>query len=364
MQSSPRLIINLDAVRHNYRTLDGLCETITAACVKADCYGLGADQIVPVLYNAGCRHFFVATSDEGREVSEILLNDTDALPEDVNIYVFNGPLDGESGRYTAYGLIPVINSMPQAERWAQWNNQRDVPSASVLHIDTGMNRLGLSLADWHQLKSSSLMAELKVRILMSHLACAYQEAHEMNARQLAVFKDAVVGQAEMRFSLANSGGALLGSDYHFDMVRPGIALYGGTPGFTKRVFESRPVIRVEAPILQIRRIKAGETIGYDATFKAEKDMIVAVTAIGYADGVMRTGSNQIFGRMVGHKCPSVGRISMDLTIFDVTGLEEHLEDSSTISLMEDDLEEQAAASRTISYELLTRLGNRFEREYV
>ena len=157
---------------------------------------------------------------------------------------------------------------------------------------------------------------------------------------------------------------MLGEEFHLDMVRPGIGLYGGTPGFIKGRFDSRPVVRIDAPILQIKELKKGQSAGYDATFTAEKDKRIAIVGAGYADGILRTGSNQTFARIGGEKCPVIGRVSMDLTILDISGLPTNPSKISFAQFLEDDLEEQAEASHTISYELLTRLGRRLKRIYI
>lgn len=335
------LQIDLGAMADNYRAIAELSGVEVAASVKADAYGLGVEAVAGTLLDAGCQAFLVATVEEGVELRGI-------VGDDAAIYVLNGPMGGEEACRDA-ALIPVLSSPEMVRVWAG----RREPCA--LMFDTGMNRLGLAeVGDF---------AELNVAIVMSHLACADTRTHPMNGLQLEKAKRIFEKFSGSRTSLANSAGVYLGPNYYFDQVRPGIGLYGGTVTDTPGVEVTRPVVSVHAPLLQVRDVKAGETVGYDATFTAERDMTVGVAAIGYADGLPVALSNaEGVAGFRGDDVDIVGRVSMDLTCFDLSGSGAEVGDE--VELYGSRLGAAARAARTIDYELLVRLGARLQVRYV
>lgn len=342
--AAARLTVDLDALADNHallRRMAGPAEV--APVVKADAYGLGAAPIARRLAAEGARSFFVARLAEGEALRA-------ALGPDLAVYVLDGCPPGAAARLRAAGLTPVLNSAEQARDWD------GAPAA--LHVDTGLNRLGLAAAD-----AAALAAQrrLEVGMVMSHLACAHDPTHAANPRQLAAFRAVRAAFPGARASLASSGGVFLGPDYHFDMVRPGVALYGGGP-FETPDPRIRAVATFESPILQVREAPAGAAIGYGAAFVAERPMQVAVVAAGYADGVLRRASPGGSVWFDGARRRLLGRVSMDLATIDVTGCAAARPGALVQHLGPDlPLDEAAAAAGTISYEILTRLSTRAQR---
>ncbi|HWA23171.1 MAG TPA: alanine racemase [Caulobacterales bacterium] len=330
-----RLTVCPQAAGANWKFFAARSAGETGAVVKADGYGLGADLIAPALAAAGARTFFVATLGEGLSLRS-LLGETPA------IYVFNGPAPGESAAYAQAALIPVLNSPAQIALW-------DGAMAHALHIDTGMNRLGL--------KPNELSAAngLKPLMVMSHLACASDPAHPKNAAQRARFTEIAARFPDARKSLAASGGVLLGRDYTFDLTRPGIGLYGGGA-----LDEANPPLSVvatlEAPILQVFDLPIGETVGYGATFTAAAPIRAATVALGYADGWLRSLSGKGYGHIGGALCPLLGRVSMDLVTIDISAAPNAREGDLVEFLGANaKLDDVAVRAGTISYEVLTNL---------
>ena len=342
-----RLLVDLDALAANYArfaALPGGAEV--APVVKADGYGLGAAAVARRLHAQGARRFFVARVGEGETLREAL------GAREAVIYVLDGCPPGAADRLDAAALIPVLSSPEQVEAWGAGPARARRPAA--LHVDTGMNRLGLEMAQAQALAADpARLGRADVTLVMSHLACAEDPASPMNAGQLQRFGEARRLFPQARASLANSAGAQLGADYAFDMVRPGIGLYGGGVGALS------PVASFEAPILQLRTVGAGETVGYGATFTAPHDLRAATVAAGYADGVLRGLSGRGYGVRDGRRLPLLGRVSMDLIVLDVTGLPA-ARPGDLVQLVGPDapLNEIAAAAGTIPYELLVRLGAR------
>jgi len=344
------LTVDLDAVAGNWRLL---CDRLSKPCagvVKADAYGLGLGPVARTLAAAGCTTFFVALAEEGLRLRRI-------LPE-ARIFVLTGAMPGTERVLTEARLIPVLNTLEQAAAWLA-HAPADAPHG--LHVDTGMSRLGLPPED-----IDALPAGFAPCLVMSHLACADDPGHPLNAAQLAAFT-----QARQRFptaeaSLANSSGVFLGTGYGFDLGRPGIALYGGnpTPGAPNPM---RQVVTLEARILQVRHVDTPLTVGYGATHQCEGGTRLATVAAGYADGVHRALGNVGKGILGDQSVPMVGRVSMDLIVFDVTAVPAGLaRPGQSITLIgpshtADDL---AAEAGTISYEILTSLGHRTARTYV
>lgn len=319
--------------------------------VKADAYGLGAAAIARRLLREGCRSFFVASALEGADLRRAL-DDGEA-----EIFVFHGYWPAENQLIRNARLIPVINSLDQL---ADFETGPGGPCA--IHFDTGMNRLGLSADEAETLLAAPARLEaLDLRLALSHLASSEQSGSATNAGQLARFRAIANALPGRRLSLSNTGGVLLGADYHFDLVRPGIGLYGAHPaGTAGGPFE--PVARVEAPILQLRTMKPGETIGYGGAFTADRPTKAAIVALGYADGLMRAAGTAGFGRIGDFRLPFLGRISMDLAALDVSAVDD-LAPGDRVVFLGHDLNEIAGEAGTIGYELLTRLGSRLTRVY-
>ncbi len=273
-----------------------------SAVVKADGYGLGAETVSRALAEAGARVFFTATSEEALAVRK-------ALGEGPQVFVLNGVTPEDVKNFAAAKLIPVLNSLAQIKLW-------DARGPAGLHIDTGMNRLGIGPEELTQ--TMVALKDTSLALVMSHLACASDVKHEKNAVQLKRFVDAATLFPKAPLSLAATSGALIGPDYHFDLIRPGVGLYGSGALDADNPQLSTAAI-VEAPLLQVRDVEAGETFGYGATFTAPQKMRSATVALGYADGYLRSLSGRGYGWLGGAKRPILGRVSMDLIILDVTG---------------------------------------------
>lgn len=323
------------------------------AVVKANAYGLGATEVVPALADAGCRTFYVAHTSEGREARAALAG----RPAD--IYVFNGFWPAELPALREAELFPVINELAQLEQLREL--APDLPCA--LHFDTGMNRLGLTPEETETLIANpSRLDAIDVRQIMSHLACADEPVYPLNKLQLKRFSRIREAFQGIPASLSNSAGVLLGPDFHFDILRPGLALFGGvpTPGHPSP-FE--PAVEIDAPILQIRTLQPGDTVGYGATYKADGARRIATVAAGYADGLLRAFGNGGYGRIGETRVPILGRVSMDLIGVDVTDVDRELRPGQPVCFLGGDIEDMADSAATISYEFLVRLGLRFHRIY-
>lgn len=360
--ATTRLSIDLAALAANWRKMRDLSGSARCgAAVKADAYGTGADQAAPRLAREGCRDFFVADANEGAQLRPLL--------PDARIYVLNGVFEEAFAQTLAHDLIPVINSAEQAAFWC--GNADARPYA--LHIDTGMNRMGLTPAQALAHMQGSAPTPC---LIMSHLACADEPDHPLNATQIELFESLKPAFAGIETSLANSGGIFLGHAVHRDLTRPGIALYGGEPG-SHRPNRLQAVVTAETRVLLVRHAKAGETVSYGAAQLLTRDSRIAVCGVGYADGFHRSASGAgvplrsavpqgAFGALGGARVPVLGKITMDLTMFDVTDLpEDAVNAGDWIELMGPTitLEEAAGAAGTISYELLTSLGRRYARSY-
>lgn len=357
--------VDLGQVAANWRALAAhVAPAHCSAVVKADAYGLGVAAVVPALTSAGCTTFFVATVAEAAEVR--------ALDADCVIYVLDGLVSGSGPELVEIGARPALATLDDCLEWAALCDARDRVMAAALHIDTGLNRLGLSSDRVTVLAADpSLFNRIQVSLVMSHLACADQPDDAMNQRQLAAFEQLRAALPSAPASLAASDGLMLGPDYHFDLVRPGYAIYGGQP--TKgRTAPVKPAVRVQARVLQVREVAAGATVGYAAAWRAARPSRIATIAAGYADGTGRTASAStgMTGGVIGFHnrlAPIVGRVSMDLITVDVTDLGEATpKRGDFVDLIGPGLtlEAAAGASNTIGYELLTRLPRRFLRTYL
>ncbi len=336
-----RLRIDTDALAANWRALDRLSGAAEAgAAVKADGYGLGIDHVMPALLSAGARHFFVAHWGEVPGV----LQHTDGS----SIAVLHGVTTGQEANYArATGAIPVLNSLRQAQIWLETGG-----GPCHLMVDSGINRLGV---EPERLGAPELQ-RLEVDTLLSHLASADEDASQ-NARQLAIFQQAITQISARRFSLANSAGIALGADYHFDLTRPGLALYGGVPR-SELASHIKQVVHIEAAVLQLRNLAPGDAVGYNATWTADRSMRVAVVSLGYADGFLRSWADKGALQHNNRRLPILGRISMDMVIVDCSDTD--IREGDFCHLLYS-LPQASKVARLSQYELLTLLGSRFDR---
>lgn len=365
---APRLVVDLDAVAANYRYLAATAaHAACGAAVKGDGYGLGALEVSRRLVAEGCRTFFVATLDEALELraASLGVGRTERRPA---IVLLGGPLPGTEAEIVGAGVTPVLNSVDQARRWADAARRVDRRLPAVVHVDTGMERLGLP---HHGLAAAldeigDALNLVDVVGVMSHLACADDPDHELNRLQLERFAAARRLLPDAPASLANSAGILLGEAWHLDLVRPGIGLYGGAPR-PSEASPMRPTVRLEAPIVQVRDVPVGATVGYGATHTTTAPTTTATVAVGYADGFLRTASSRGSAAIAGVRVPIIGRVSMDLITLDVSTVERHhLHEGAPVELIGPTVtvDEVAEAAGTISYEILTDLGARYERVVV
>jgi len=352
------LSIDLAAIVANWQTLARQLITVEcAAVVKANAYGLGLKPVVTALARAGCKTFFVADVAEARTVR--------ASARAATIYVLHGFTLECADRFVELDARPVINSMTELAEWDTFAAARGLQSGAALHVDTGMNRLGVSLAEAVALAPRAQTQNHGISLLLSHLACADIAEHPLNARQLQLFRELRTLYSGVPASLANSSGIFLGDTMHFDLARPGAALYGvnPTPG---RPNPMKSVVDLTGRIVQIRNVARDQTIGYGATWTARRNCRIAVVALGYADGLLRAGSASDehpggSAIVAGKKCPIVGRISMDLITLDISDIADSAVrrgDFATLIGGELSIDEVAAAAGTIGYEILTRLGPR------
>jgi len=366
-----RLTVRLPAITANYRTYRRLTgPAAVAAVVKADAYGLGAARVVPALAGAGCDSFFVARLEEGIALRKIV--------PPARIFVLDGADPDSVPALLRFSLTPALNSLAQIAAWSAAARVGRTPLDAVLHVDTGMNRLGLSGEELATLagEQARRLVGLNLVLVMSHLACADEPQNKMNAQQLSRFRQALAMLPTAPASLAASHGAMLGIDYHFDLVRPGVALYGADPqkpegqkpegkataGTAPSLMQTAAVLT--AKVLQVRRIDLGESVGYAATFRAKRPSMIATVALGYADGIPRTLSNKGGAAIAGLRVPVIGRVSMDLTTLDVSALAEPPHVGADVELLGDtiNLGEVAQTAGTNEYEILTRL-RRVPRRY-
>ena len=341
--SSATLSIDLAALVANWRALDAMTACETGAVVKANAYGLGLERVALALAGAGVRQFFVAQVNEGVELRKL-------LGPGPQISVFSGHMPGDSGLIGVHELVPMINSVDQMLRHVE-----SLPGAAFgVQLDSGMNRLGMEPAEWAALRDIALGQH--PTLILSHLACGDQPDHPMNPHQLNVFKE-MAAQADVPLSLSATAGILLGPEYHLDLTRPGIGLYGGLP-----FDDARPVVALDLPIIQIRDLEPGETVGYGNTWVARRPSRIATLSAGYADGLIRAMGGAAFVYADDIPCPLVGRVSMDLITVDVTDLDQEPDQLSILNAHQG-VDALARATGTIGYEILTSLGDRYTRMY-
>jgi alanine racemase len=340
--STGTLTINLGALERNLRDLDGRTGVETGAVVKANAYGLGIRPVVKRLAKAGVRKFFAAVAEEGRDLRRV-------LGEGPEVFIFSGHMVGEADTLREHGLTPLLNDADQMLRHFE-----TLPGHPFgIQLDTGMNRLGMEPAEWQAVREVALGQG--PRLLMSHLACADEPDHPMNARQLRVFRDMTDG-ADVPRSLAATGGIMLGPEYHFDLCRPGVGLYGGLP-----FVDAAPVVTLDLPVIQCRTVAPGESVGYGNTWVAKQEARIATVSGGYADGIIRAMGPRAQFHAGDIPVPVVGRISMDLIGVDITPLERDPADLQLLGLHQS-IDTVAAMAGTIGYEVLTSLGNRYDRQ--
>ncbi|MFD0915712.1 alanine racemase [Pseudahrensia aquimaris] len=365
-----RLTIDLGALVSNWQHLaksSGAPEA--GAVVKADAYGCGIERAVPALRVAGCRTFFVALVAEGMRVK--------ASAPDSRVFVLNGLFAGAESAIHSNGLIPVLNTLNQVERWAAFARELGTPTPCAIQIDSGMRRVGMSPRDLERVVSLDyLMPHLDIQLLMTHFACADDIGHPKSEVQREVFEHTSALLPDVPRSAANSAASLQGGDFAYDLARPGVALYGGE-ALNDVANPVRPVATLEGRIMQITKGAAGDSVGYGGTETLKRDSRIAYVSVGYADGYLRSASNMgVPLRAVapaatawfkGHSLRGVGRISMDMCGFDVTDVPKNeIAEGDWIELIGPNvpLDNVARAAGTIGYELLTGLGARYERIYV
>jgi alanine racemase len=355
------LTIDLGALAFNYRTLARKAGTASCgAAVKANAYGHGLGPVVKTLWAAGCRDYFVARPMEGAELREILPT--------ASIYVLDGLYPGQASFYARHHLRPALISQADVREWADFSAQNGEAFPCALHVDTGINRMGLSAGDLDHMLSA--YPDLNISLLMSHLACADSPSHALNPQQLQRFKELRAKLPHVPASLSNSSGIFLGKSYGNALVRLGVALYGGNP-VAPRKNPMRPVAHLHATIMQVRDLKKGETVGYSATWTAKRNSRIAILGAGYADGIPRmlssktqNGPAQVW--LGGRRCPIIGRVSMDMMGVDVTDVKPALSQrgqQAEIIGKHIPIDEVAGWAGTISYEVMTRLGSRYARVY-
>ncbi|MFY9240575.1 MAG: alanine racemase [Roseovarius sp.] len=342
--STATLTIDLGALTANWQALDAASTGEAAAVVKADAYGLGAGRVGRALARSGARTFFVAVAEEGAALRH-------ALGRGPVIYVLSGHMPGDADMLGDLDLVPVINSLDQMIRHAE-----TLPGQPfALQLDTGMNRLGMEASEWIAIREIAMAQG--PQLILSHLACAEDRDHTMNAAQLNTFLEMTDG-IDCPLSLANTGGILLDQAYHFDLTRPGIGLYGGAP-----FSEARAVASLDIPVIQCRDVAVGETVGYGNSWTAARPSRIATLSAGYADGILCAMGPKASVWVEDTCCPLAGRISMDLISIDITDAGF---DPKTVELLgpHQGIDDLADAAGTVGYEILTSLGARYTRRYL
>jgi alanine racemase len=358
------LTVDLAAIEANWRALARRVVTVEcAAVVKADAYGCGLEPVTTKLAKAGCKTFFVADLAEARRVR--------AVAPDAVVYVLNGFAPESDAAFMELNARPVINSVTELAEWDAFVAGRNWRGGAALHVDTGMNRLGVTVPEAMALASRVHMGNHGITLLMSHLACAEIPDHALNERQIKMFRDLRMMYRGVAASLANSSGIFLGNSAHCDVARPGAALYGVNPT-PKSPNPMRSVVELTGRVAQVRSVERGESVGYGATWSAKRATHIAIVTLGYADGILRSLGSADRARggsalIAGKSCPFVGRVSMDSICVDVTDLPDGAARRGIVATLIGDkisVDEFAAAAGTIGYEILTGLGRRCHRVYL
>jgi len=358
MFSNSVLEINLNIIRDNYLSLKKLISSEVAAVVKANAYGLGATPIIEILKDAGCNKFFVANLQEALQIRDLF--------KDIKIYVLNGIFAGYEKYFFHNNLVPILNNLEQVRLFNNLCICKSTKLDAVFHIDTGLNRLGLTESEIDILLGDpSLYSNISVDYIISHLACAEEENNEFNIQQFEKFMRLKQGFGDIKASIANSCGIMLGHHYHLDLVRPGAAIYGFQLN-NKMSFLNNP-IRLFSKLIQVKEVAKGQKIGYNLTHEFKKTTIVGTICAGYADGLLRSLGNNGMCYINRLAAPIIGRISMDLINVDLSNIpQEHRKIGQEIDII---CEQQTPYMLTkksgiIGYEVLTSLGNRYERKYI
>ncbi len=361
-QGSGRLLIDLDAVASNYRILrDKMAGKACGACVKADGYGLGMDKIAPVLAREGCVDFFVSFLEGGIRLRAML---PDARHK---IHILTGLAGGKPADFIEHGLVPVLNCRKTIDDWLEYGANTNTSAPANIHMDTGMLRLGLTPSEITAITTEpDVLKRLNLDMIISHLACADEADNPKNREQRDWFAKVYASFGASRASLANSSGIFLGPDYHFDMARPGAALYGinPTPNAPSPV---RQVVRLQGKILQVRSVDSPQTVGYGATYRFSEPGRIATLGVGYADGFLRSLSDNATAFIGDTPVPIIGRVSMDMIAIDISHIEDHLcTPGKAVDLIgpHNDVDALAHEAGTIGYEILTSLGGRYQRTYL
>lgn len=349
------LIIDLEHIAYNYNYLNRLSKARCGAVIKANAYGMGAVLISHCLYQAGCRDFFVAFMDEAKEIRP-------HLPLDARIYLLYGPYeDYKETDLADIGIIPILNSLKQIEDYNNLGLKRGKKLPYGLHVDTGMHRISMSEKEYQIYRQKHFNA-LDLIIIMSHLASAEEPESLQNIEQLNKFKSIRSNHSKSDASFSNSSGIFLDQEYHFDVLRPGIALYGLTP--KDKLPGLKNCVTLRAKVLQIQELKPGDRVSYSGTYVAQKPMQVASIAIGYADGLPWSLSNRGWKVKINdYECEVIGRVTMDLTMVDVTNVPCEAGDWATVVDEERDFIKMSQLTQRLPYELLITLGHRLQRRY-
>ena len=355
--STGQVAIDLKSIKHNYLFLKNFCKPAEiAATVKASSYGLGGEnKIVETLVKVKCNKFFVANIVEALKIRKKF--------KSITIFVLNGLNKNEEKVFFENNITPVFNNYNQFQKWTSYLKKNyNIPL--MLHVDTGMNRLGFQKSEIEKLKKNKKKLQLfKDITIMSHLACADDKNNQFNLEQKKYFDQIKKEFPECKYSLAASGGIFLGKQYHYDMVRPGISLYGGKRTFHKRI---KHAVALKAPIIQINEVKRGESIGYSRTYYAKENIRTATISIGYADGMNIRLTNKGYFHFQKKKIPIVGRVSMDLIILNITKFKNKLKVGDYIDIYNRDytIDDFAKQSGTIPYRIITCMSSRYDKKYI
>jgi len=358
------LTVDLDAIVANWRRLEKTA--VPAECagvIKADAYGCGTAPVARALAGAGCKTFFVATLDEARAARAV-------LPSAAAIYVLSGFFQNTGEAFAKIDARPVIGDLNELAEWDVFCRRSGWAGGAAIHIDTGMNRLGMTVAEAQGIIPRIIAGNHGITLVMSHLACAETLHHPLNAKQLASFREIASLFSGVPASLSNSSGVFLGAPFQFDVVRPGAALYGVNPT-PEADNPMQQVVDLKARIVQVRNVERGESVGYGGTWTARRPTRLAIVSAGYADGYFRAGSSNDGTRgaevvVAGKRCPVAGRISMDLIAVDITDLPHNAARRGHMATLIGEgitVDELAHHFGTIGYEVLTSLGPRYARVY-
>ena len=358
LEKGAALEINLQNIQKNYFLMKHFSEpAVVSVVLKANAYGLGLYPIAEALVQVGVNDYFVSTLEEGMTVRR-------AVPK-AHIYILNGVFKGTENVFEEHHLIPVLLSLEQIQLWRNYAASLQKKLPAILQVNIGMGRFGLSFEEAQRLSADDFKG-ISLRYILGHLSSASLSTHPHNMQELKAFQDFYAVFPNTPATLANSPGILLGSSYHFDMTRIGIALYGGAP-LEDQPNPLYPVLSLKARVLQVRSLQKGMTVGYDGTYIMPKDGRIATVNVGFADGFLRALSNKGYGKVGPFKVPIAGRISMDWMSFDVSDVpEEIMHPGALITLLDDELTIDAVASmaQTTSYDLISGLGSRLHRVYV